>query len=75
MWKGARYDQDQRNARENKPPQGAGTSQPLEWASPKRGEITSVAENVHKRELSGTVGGNAYWCSHCGKQCAGSSES
>ena len=28
---------------------------------------TSVGEDVEKREPSGTVGGNADWCSHSGK--------
>ena len=31
-------------------------------------QITSVGENVEKGELFCTVGGNADWCSHCGKQ-------
>ena len=29
---------------------------------------TSSAEDVEKRETSCTVGGDADWCSHCGKQ-------
>ena len=34
----------------------------------KRQEITSVGEDVEKRESSYAVGGNVNWCSHCGKQ-------
>ena len=33
-----------------------------------------VGEDVDKRELSYTVGGNVNWCSHCWKQCGGFSE-
>ena len=36
---------------------------------------TSVGENVEKRDHSYTVGGNAKWYSHCGKQYGDSSES
>jgi len=35
--------------------------------------ITSVDENVEKREPLCIVGGNVNWCSHCGKQYEGSS--
>ena len=35
---------------------------------PQRQETTSVGEGVEKREPSRTVGGNATWCSCCGKQ-------
>ena len=35
-------------------------------ASIKKG-ITSVGDNVEKRELSGTIGGNINWYSHFGK--------
>ena len=35
-------------------------------------EIRDVGEDVAKREPSCTVGGNANWCSHSGKQCGGS---
>ena len=35
---------------------------------------TSVGQDVEKREPFGTVGGNADWCSHCGKQYGISSE-
>ena len=34
----------------------------------KNTQIANVGENVEKRELSYTVGGNEDWCSHCGKQ-------
>ena len=40
----------------------------LEWLLSKRQEITSVGEDVEKREPSCAVGGNVNWCSHCGKQ-------
>ena len=33
----------------------------------KRQEITSVGEDVEKRESSYAVGRNVNWCSHCGK--------
>ena len=29
---------------------------------------TSVGDDVEKREPQCTVGENAHWCSHCGKQ-------
>ena len=32
------------------------------------GKKTSVGEDVEKRELSRTVGGNANWNSHCGNK-------
>jgi len=35
---------------------------PLEWL------LSSVGDDVEKRELSYTVGGNINWCSHYGKQ-------
>jgi len=31
-------------------------------------QITNAGEGVEKRETSYTVGGNANWYSHCGKQ-------
>ena len=37
-------------------------------------EITSVGEDVEKREPSCTVDGNVNWCSHCGKQYGDSSK-
>ena len=39
----------------------------------KSGDI-DVGEDVEKREPSCTVGGNANWCSHSGKQCGHSSK-
>ena len=38
-------------------------------------EMPDVGEDVEKGEPSYTVGGNASWCSHSGKQCGGSSKS
>ena len=35
---------------------------------------TRVGEDVEKREPLCTIGGNADWCSHCGKQYGGSSK-
>ena len=32
----------------------------------KKKEITNADENVEKRELLCTAGGNVNWCSHCG---------
>ena len=46
----------------------------IEKKKPPKG-TTSVGENVEKRDHSCTVGGNAKWYSHCGKQYGGSSES
>ena len=40
------------------------TSDLSEWLSSINQQTTSACENVEK----GTIGGNAYWCSHCGKQ-------
>ena len=37
-------------------------------------ETTNVGEDVEKGEPSYTVGGNASWCSHFGKQCGGPSK-
>ena len=37
-------------------------------------KITSVGEDVEKREPLYTVGGNVNWCSHYGKQYRGSSK-
>ena len=33
----------------------------------KRTCITNIAEDVEEREHSYTLGGDADWCSHCGK--------
>ena len=35
---------------------------------------TNVGEGVEKKEPSCTVGGNADFCSHCGRQCGYSSK-
>ena len=45
---------------------------PVRMASTKRQEITSVGEDVEKREPSCTVGENVNWCSHYEKQYGGS---
>ena len=50
------------------------TSSVLEWLLSKRQEITSVGEDVEKREHLCTVGGNVNWCKHYGKQYVGSSK-
>ena len=34
----------------------------------------SIGEDVEKKDPSGTIGGNANWCSHSGKQYGGSSK-
>jgi len=47
------------------------TSQRSEWPSLKSLQI-NTGEGVEKREPSYTVGGNANWCSHYGKQYGGS---
>ena len=47
----------------------------VEMAEIKTQEITGIGEDVEKRELSRTVGGNANWYSHSGKQYGGSSKS
>ena len=45
------------------------TSHLSEWLS-LINQQTSAGEDVEKRELLCTVGGNTDWCSHCGKQYA-----
>ena len=45
-----------------------------EWPSLKSLQITNAGEGVEKRKLSYTIGGNASWCSHYGKQYRVSSE-
>ena len=50
------------------------TSQPSERLLLKRKEITSVGEDVEKRDLSYTTGGNANWYSHYGNQYQDSSK-
>ena len=39
-----------------------------EWPSPKSLQTSNTGEGVDQRESSYPVGGNASWCSHCGKQ-------
>ena len=50
------------------------TSHLSEWLKSKPQEITSVSEDVEKKEPSCTVGGNATWCSHCERQYRDSSK-
>ena len=50
------------------------TSDLLERLLSKRQEITSVGEDVEKRELLSTVGKNVHWSTHYGKQYGGSSK-
>ena len=38
-----------------------------EWLPSINQQTTSAGEDVEKGEPSCTVGGNADWCSHCGK--------
>ena len=44
------------------------TSHLSEWLSSINQQTTSVGEDVEKGGPFCTVGGNADWCSHCGKQ-------
>ena len=48
------------------------TSPQSQW--PRVRKMTSVGEDVEKKEPSCAVGGNANWCSHGGKQYAGASK-
>ena len=41
---------------------------PVRMAISKKLQITSVGEDVEKREPLYTVDGSVNWCSHCGKQ-------
>ena len=50
------------------------TSHLSEWLKSTTQETTGVGEDVEKGEPSGTVGGNANWCSHSGKQYGASSK-
>jgi len=34
--------------------------------------MTSIGEDVEKKETSCTIGGNVNWWNHCGKQYGGS---
>ena len=45
-----------------------------QWLTLTTQATTDVGEDAEKREPSGTVGGNANWCSHSGKLNGGSSE-
>ena len=45
----------------------------VEWLKLKRQDITSVDNDMDKKEISHTVGRNSSWYSHCGKQYGGSS--
>ena len=47
---------------------------PVKVAKMNNQETIDAEEDVEKWELSCTVGGNANWCSHSGKQCVGSSK-
>ena len=46
----------------------------VRWLKLTTQETTDVAEDVEIWEPSCTVGGNANWCSHSGKQYEGSSK-
>ena len=48
---------------------------PARWLKLKTQEPTSLGKNVEKKEPLCMVGGNADWCSHCGKPCGGSPKS
>ena len=45
---------------------------PVRMAKINKTETMDVGKDVEKREASYTVGGNASWYSHSGKQCGGS---
>ena len=47
---------------------------PVRMAKIKNQETIGVGEDVETKESSYTVGGNANWCSHCGRQYRGSSK-
>ena len=47
---------------------------PSEWLFSVSQQNTSAGEDREKKEPSCTVGGNANWCSHYGKQHAVSSK-
>ena len=44
----------------------------MRMAAIKKQEITSIDEDVEKRETSCTAGGNVNWYSHYGEQYGGS---
>ena len=49
-------------------PQGDINSHLSEWPSSANQQTTSAGEDAEKGKPFCTVGGNADWCSHCGKQ-------
>ena len=51
------------------------TSHLSEWLKLTTQDTTDVDEDAEKGEPSYTVGGNADWCSHSGKEYEGSSKS
>ena len=57
-----------------KKPQWDIASHLSQWLSSKRPQITSVGEDMEKREPLYTVEGNVNWCSHYGKQNGDSSK-
>ena len=50
------------------------TSHLSEWLKSTTQETTSIGEVVGEKERLHTIGGNAKWCSHYGKQYGGSSK-
>ena len=55
-------------------PQCDTTSHQSEWLKLASQEKRDIGKDVEKGEPSNTVGGNASWCSHSGKQYGGSSK-
>ena len=51
------------------------TSHQSEWLKSTVQKTTGAGEDVEKGESSCTVGGNANWCSHSGKEYGSSSKS
>ena len=39
-----------------------------EWLSSMNPQMKNTGKGLEKGELFSTIGGNANWCSHCGKQ-------
>ena len=81
VWLGDQGSLRRRPWRGNKPALRSGLSLiPIRMAIMKRKKkktkqkITSVGEDVEKQEPLCTVGGDAKWSSHCGKQYSGSSK-
>ena len=56
-------------------PQGDITSHQSEWLKLTSQEMIDAGKDAEKGEPSDTVGGNATWCNHSGKQHGGSSKS